>query len=175
MFDIKEYYKYLEEEHAFLVFKGDVNAELISSVFVNLDDKLRKMKERPGLRKKVVHISVEALQNLYHHIDDYGGHSSMFSIGKMENFYFIVTGNFVKEDNLEKLTSHLEHIKYLSKEELQSLYLDVLTNTGFSEKGGAGLGMIDIARKPGVELTYSVTKVDEEYHFFSLYIKIFTN
>jgi len=37
-----------------------------------------------------------------------------------------------------------------------------------SEKGGAGLGFIDIARKTGQKLVYSFLKIDEEKSFFVL-------
>ena len=41
-----------------------------------------------------------------------------------------------------------------------------------SDKGGGGLGMIDIARKSGKKLDFDFHKVDDEYSFYSLNINI---
>jgi len=48
----------------------------------------------------------------------------------------------------------------------------VLNNGEMSDKGGGGLGMIDIARKTGEKLNYNFMPVDDSYSFFSLNIKI---
>ena len=41
-----------------------------------------------------------------------------------------------------------------------------------SDKGGGGLGMIDIARKSGQKLDFDFQQVDEEFSFYSLNINI---
>ena len=41
-----------------------------------------------------------------------------------------------------------------------------------SEKGGGGLGMIDIARKSGQKLDYEFLPIDDVFAFFTLTIKI---
>ena len=49
----------------------------------------------------------------------------------------------------------------------------VPSNNGMmSEKGGGGLGMIDIARKSGEKLVYNFTPINEITTFFSLAVKI---
>jgi hypothetical protein len=60
----------------------------------------------------------------------------------------------------------------MSKEELKTYYKEVLSNGVMSEKGGGGLGMIDIARKSGSKLDYKFSVVDEKFSFFSLSIKV---
>ena len=48
----------------------------------------------------------------------------------------------------------------------------ILNNKEFSEKGGGGLGMIDIARKTGSKYEYNFYPVGEDYIFFELMINI---
>jgi len=62
----------------------------------------------------------------------------------------------------------LERVNNLSKEELNQLYKQKIKEGRLSEKGGAGLGFIDIARKTGQKLVYSFLKIDEEKSFFVL-------
>ena len=48
----------------------------------------------------------------------------------------------------------------------------VLNNEEFSEKGGGGLGMIDVAKKAGSDLRYSFFEFDEKYSFFEFKVTI---
>jgi hypothetical protein len=47
-----------------------------------------------------------------------------------------------------------------------------LNNGELSEKGGGGLGLIDIAKKSRNKLQYSFREIDEDYSFFTLTVKI---
>jgi len=44
-----------------------------------------------------------------------------------------------------------------------------------SDKGGGGLGMIDIARKSGQKLDFNFLPVNNNFSFFSLNIKVSPN
>jgi len=74
----------------------------------------------------------------------------------------------------KKLRSWLDKINDVagSREELRALYKQVLSNGIFSEKGGGGLGFIDIAKKSGQKLEYDFRPVDDDYSFFVLEISI---
>jgi hypothetical protein len=75
-------------------------------------------------------------------------------------------------DKVPGLQARIDRINAMDKDELKQYYQDVLSLEGFSEKGGGGLGFIDIARKSGQKLNYEFLKIDENFSFFSLYIKI---
>ncbi|MEQ1734263.1 MAG: DUF6272 family protein, partial [Bacteroidia bacterium] len=66
----------------------------------------------------------------------------------------------------------LDKINAMDKEQLKEFYKEVLAEGGFSEKGGGGLGMIDIARKSGHKLDYTFDPIDDTYSFFNLTIRI---
>jgi predicted Zn-dependent peptidase len=86
--------------------------------------------------------------------------------------YHVVTGNYIMNEKIEKLKSWLDEINSVSPEELRELYKKILNNEQFSEKGTAGLGFIDIARKSGQKLVYTFQQVNERYSFFSFQITI---
>jgi len=98
--------------------------------------------------------------------------SAIFMIGKVDNEYSIITGNYILTSNVENLKVKLDRINEMTKEELKEYYKEILNNDTFSEKGGGGLGMIDIARKSGQKLNYNFMVADDKYSFFSLNIKI---
>ncbi|NJO92829.1 MAG: hypothetical protein HC831_30575, partial [Chloroflexia bacterium] len=80
--------------------------------------------------------------------------------------YFITSANLVKTEKVANLKSQLNKINSLDKESLKALYLDMLENKSFSEKGGAGLGLIEIARKSGQKIEYVVDEYQEDYSIF---------
>jgi len=83
-----------------------------------------------------------------------------------------MTGNYIKNDKVSGFKSKLDKINSLSHDELKTYYKEMLNNEQMSEKGGAGLGMIDIARKTGEKLKYNFVELANGYSFFSLNIKV---
>lgn len=184
MVDIYDFYDKMERNNIMLSFKGDITSELLTSILQIMETKLDNMQEEPKTKKKVYNVLVECLQNLYHHMDDIPTsgmktsdgqdliRSAIFMIGKVENQYTIITGNYIRTANVDSLRKRLDEINKLSKDELKDYYKTVLNNGEMSLKGGGGLGMIDIARKTGQKLNYHFMQVDDSHSFFSLNIKI---
>jgi hypothetical protein len=179
MLDIFDFYDKMERNNILLSFKGNITSELLTSILQIMESKLDNLQEEPKVKKKVYNVLVECLQNLYHHLDDdqvnaeFGPpKSAIFMIGKTEGQYSIVTGNYILNKNVSFLKNRLEEINTMSKEELKEFYKSILNNGEMSDKGGGGLGMIDIARKSGQKLNFNFVPVDDKTHFFSLNVKI---
>lgn len=181
MIDIHDFYDEMERENIMLSFKGEVTSELLTSILQIMESKLDNISEEPKVKRKVFNVLVECLQNLYHHMDESpvanadGGNSkrkAVFMIGKTSLGYRIISGNYMYTDNVSPLQNRLDEINNLDREGLKTLYKLVLNNGQVSEKGGGGLGMIDIARKSGHPLTYNFTEVNDKLSFFTLNILI---
>lgn len=166
-----------------MAYRGDITSEIITDVLEEIEDKLEQAQEQSKVKKRVYYVLVEALQNLYHHKDEVkeNGNAknndlfSLFLISKDETSYTITTGNFVESDKKDMLRNRINHINSLTKDEIKSLYRIILNNQEFSEKGGGGLGIIDIARKTGNKLKYAFEDLDEKLSFFSLTISFHEN
>jgi len=180
MLDIYDFYDKMERNQIMLSFKGVITSELLTSVLQIMEVKLENLDEAPKTKKKVFNVLVECLQNLYHHIDENGknvgpvkaNRSAIFMIGKKNGEFSIITGNFIPTDNVSSLKGRLDEINQMDRETLKAHYKSVLNNGEMSDKGGGGLGMIDIAKKSGQPLEYSFMPVDDENSFFSLNVKI---
>jgi hypothetical protein len=178
MLDIYDFYDKMERNNILLSFKGSVTSELLSSILMIMENRMENIEETPKIRKKVFNVLVECLQNLYHHIDegplaeDGSRKSAIFMISKQTDEYKIFTGNFILNENVEGLKNRLLRINDMSKDELKEYYKEILNNGKLSEKGGGGLGMIDIARKSGQKLDFNFTPVDQKNSFFSLTVKV---
>jgi len=181
--DLYNIYLNMEKENIILSFKGDITKDLLSSVYQIVEARMAIENEDPKRKKKFYHVLVECLQNMYHHMEsmqavdstmpgEYSG-SGIFTIGKEEeNTYRINTGNFILKENADNLKERIDKINSLSPLELKAYYLEKLGSTELSDKGGAGLGIIDIARKSGNKIEYDFRFISELYTFFTLSAKI---
>ncbi len=179
-FNIENYISEKTEGSIILLYKGNVDSEVINHVLDTVEDKMVGVNEQPKLRKKVYNVLVESLQNLYHHVDsvpsDYEDQSSekygLLVVKKVDNGYRIITGNFVHAENIEKLEEKIKRINRSSHEEIKELYKFILNHQRISAKGGGGLGLVDIARKTGNRLEYAFKMYNKNYSFFYLDILV---
>lgn len=186
MLDIFDFYDKMERNNIMLSFKGNITSELLTSVLQIMESKLENLDEPPAVKKKVYNVLVECLQNLYHHTDEMAAQeilheenlskrSAIFMIGKVNDNYRIITGNYMLKNNIPTLKGKIDHVNSLDKEQLKTYYKEVLNNGTMSAKGGGGLGIIDIARKSGQKLDYDFMEVNDTFSFFTLNINIANN
>ena len=73
---------------------------------------------------------------------------------------------------LKELEEKIKKINQSSCEEIRELYKFILNHQKISEKGGGGLGLVDIARKTGNKLIYTFKEYNDKYSFFYLDILV---
>lgn len=174
--DINNYYNHLQSKNVLLSYKGSVNHDLLDCLLQLTEEKLSGHEKKRTLKKKVYTIVVEVLQNIYHHFDasalnaDFD--SISFVIGKSDEGYNIIAGNYASELTIAVLRSKIDEINTLSPSELKQRYIDQLECEGFTDKGGASLGILYIARKSGEKIEYDIMQEGMDVPFFSLKIKV---
>jgi hypothetical protein len=171
---VYEFYKSMKAHEITLVYEGEITHQ-ITKAFTSLTESNMAKDDEPGnVQRKVFHVMVECLQNISKHADDFMSNDYLFSgrgiflVSKGENEYSVTTGNAVENDRIEELTNMLETINKMDKEELKGLYKRQMKEGRLSEKGGAGLGFIDIKRKTGKELEYHFLPISNDTSFFLL-------
>lgn len=167
------------KEDALIVFNGEITQEIVHSytALVGQTMTLIGAGERP--KKKVYHVLVELLQNICKHSghqnsDEEGEEDdgqvglgmAIFGFDK-ENFV-ICTGNKIKKDNIEGLREMIDHINSLDKDGLKELYKFMIKKSRLSERGGAGLGYIDIAKKNLQKFNYEFVELENNETMFIL-------
>ncbi|RLB64131.1 MAG: hypothetical protein DRH08_10120 [Deltaproteobacteria bacterium] len=179
-FDVNEYYSKLSGGDVLMAFKGNISSELISNVLEVVEARMDDYSESSKIRKKVYNVLVESLQNLYHHIEvlpkemqeEFDEKFGILLVSRVGDKYKISTGNFITHDKVDVLRNKIDKINSMGKEELKDMYKFILNHQRLSEKGGGGLGLVDIARKTGNELDYTFEKYDDVYYFFNLDVYI---
>lgn len=97
--------------------------------------------------------------------------SGIVVIAREEQRCVVSSGNLLDRADAPALTAQLERLRSLDKAGLKSLYKEQMRRP-LNLQGGAGLGLIDMARKASAPLEYALGEVDERYVFFSLRVVI---
>lgn len=178
---VYDFYRSMKAHEITLVYEGEITHQITKAFTSLTESNMAKEEESNTVQKKVFHVMVECLQNISKHADTFGSDDYLFAgrgifmVSKGKQDYHVTTGNVIENRKIEELTSMLEEINSLDKEGLKQLYKKQMREGRLSEKGGAGLGFIDIARKTGNQLEYHFLPIDETSSFFLLSSSISRN
>ncbi len=171
---VYEVYTSMRSHEITLVYEGEITHQ-ITKAFTSLAElDMAKEEEDGSIQKKVFHVMVECLQNISKHADSpvsedfmYAGRG-IFMVSRGEDCYHVISGNLVEAPKVDKLREQLDLINSLDREALKELHKTQIKEGRLSDKGGAGLGFIDIARKTGNPLEYHFMPIDQDTQFFIL-------
>ena len=161
----------MESKNVKLVYKGEITHQ-VTKAFTSITETKMLVEEEPNsVQKKVFHVIVEFLQNISKHADYMGDESheegsGVFLLCKDDENYVITTGNILMKQKEAAIGEVLDKINSLDKEGLKALYKQQIKEGRLSDKGGAGLGFIDIAKKTGNPLDYKFVPLNDEFSFF---------
>ena len=179
--DIKEFlefvhsfYKSMNEHKVQLVYEGEITHQITKAFTSLTETNMQLDEEAHSTQKKVFHVMVECLQNVGKHADGLDSLEGVkdgrgvFLVCKNDEEYTITTGNVVVNNKISEMTEVLDKINSLDKDGLKQLYKQQIKEGRLSNKGGAGLGFIDIAKKTGNKLNNNFISINEDYSFFVL-------
>lgn len=156
-------------------YMGKPTHDMIDLILEMSESKLKIIESSSTIVKRIVNVLIEILQNIFNHGEDFSvvDHQSFkYYLFKRDYDYFIVTENFIKTREVKNLVSKLDQYLSMSDEDITMTYRKTLDNGGFSTKGGAGLGLINIVRKSDGNLDYNFSKVDNENSLFRMSVQI---
>ena len=161
-----------------LVYLGEFNHEITRMFTTMTESNMERNSEERSVQRKVFHVMVETLQNMNKHSDELSKTSQtgsgLFIIGKKNDTYYVITSNKVAAEHREFLEEALIKVNNATKEELKEMYKKQMKEGVLTEKGGAGLGRIDIARKTEEKLNFQFIPFDDKYYFFILKVEVST-
>jgi hypothetical protein len=163
----------LDKESMSYFYRGNLTQSITDGILALTETNLTKANEPVKVKKRVYTILVEGLQNITRHQDGPQDLKSFFGVEQSGEYYYITMSNIILNQNIDHLSEQLDKINNLEPEELKMFYKQALMENELSAKGGAGLGLIEMARKSGNKLQYDFKKIDEEHSYFYLrtYIK----
>jgi len=173
---LTDWYNSLEKDKLLLLFKGEFNQEFVKAVLTLTQHKLGIRTDSTLTTRRVIVVIIECLQNICKHgvrdRKDLGWAQGIFLIGKTNKEHIISTGNYILNSDVEELENLLIKINSLNSSAMKQMYKSKLSETEISKKGGAGLGLLTIAKKSGKDLEYRFEKISNRLSFFTFEVKV---
>jgi hypothetical protein len=151
------------------IYRGVVTNENSVPLMALLEKEMENSEFGSVGRKRLFMFVLESLQNVSRH-GDHADHSEMSLViySKTDTGYTVVTGNVLPTARVSDLKNKLVQINNLQAEEIRNVYRQMLSSSEFSNKGGAGLGLLEMAKKTGNKLDYDFALIDDEFSYFIL-------
>ena len=129
--------------------------------------------EKPTLIRKICFLTVEILQNIIHHSDknENGNTFAYYELIKNDT-YIIKSGNLISKEHTNELEEKLNDVQQSSGDELKEKINDKLMNENFTDKGGAGIGLLSIKKRVNDGMSYNIEYFLEKYNMIHFEIRI---
>lgn len=157
------------KEHLMFVYRGIVTNDNSVPLLMLLEKEMENSEFGFVGRKRLFMFVLESLQNVSRHSQNTPhAHMSLVVYSKTGSGYTVTTGNVLPNQGISDLKVRLEEINKLETKEIRDVYRQMLSSSEFSSKGGAGLGLIEMAKKTGNKLDYDFVPLDNDYSYFIL-------
>lgn len=156
-------------------YRGHLTFSTIGRLLTILKAKMVEKGIALGVYKRILSVMIEVLENIYKYSEKYQNNLYIaknfiptFSIGRDEESYFIVSTNPLRIEDAIVLKKKIERINNTDAAGLKLLYRQTISNGHFTEKGGAGLGLIEMVKISNSPIEYSFTPINEEFSLYNL-------
>jgi len=168
----------MEESTVLVKFNGYVKYNTIEHLLKQAETAMDNLEIESRLKKKVYKIMVECLENVYKHAENIDVHKgeteylSEFRFESSSDYFELTTINPISNQNMQIVKDRIEYINHLDAEGLKQMYKDVINSGSISSKGGAGLGLIDIAIKSQSKIRFAFKPARGNVSLFMLNVLI---
>jgi hypothetical protein len=172
--DVHSLTQMLAQQHIELCYSGYLSEEVLTGLADALRSKMAADNQDENLRKRVFSVFIEQVQNVMRYsadrLQDAAGTDHRFGIVTfgVHDKFFVLSGNRMLTTDAERLRSKLEEIRNLNKDDLRAYYREQLSALQEEGDKGAGLGLIEIARRVSQPFEFDFIPLDDETSFFCL-------
>lgn len=159
-------------------FTGVLDYSTMNLLINQVEEEMHNIENAISVRKKVINIVIECVENIYKHSKGVDAElfkekfQVTFNLLSNPNGYVVEIKNVIDAYSEKIISQKLSFINYIDKSALKEEYCKIISKGDISEKGGAGLGLIDIAIKSGNPLQYKFYPIDEIYSYFEMAVSI---
>jgi hypothetical protein len=168
----------LEKENTVLHYKGAIEYETVNTLIRQLQDEFSRRNYPITLYKRILVVMIELLENIYKYCDpqclsEFSDNSyPEILIQRNKDHFIIRASNPLLNKHRKKLEKRLDILNSLNRSGLMEAYKKTITNGTFTEKGGAGLGLLEIAKISALPLKYSFTSIDDSHTMYMIEVAI---
>ena len=162
-----------------LQYKGKFTFERIGILLNDLKNKKDTYHIDPVQYKKLLTLMIEILENVLKYSDrfevfvlDHPDYQPEFELIVNENGFVLRSRNPVRDKDKKEISRRINKINISDEDELKKIYRDTITNGIFTEKGGAGLGFIEMAKITTNTIVFSFEPIEKGFSYFELVLHI---
>lgn len=168
----KSTYQLVSRHQIYMIHKGNFSQDMILPMIEmtekNLDQKLDFHN-----KKRSFHILVELLQNISKHGYEMDGRrEGVFMLSTEKGYFSIMAGNYIANSQIERIKLLLDFINDNQRDDVMEYYKGILRFGKPTEKGGAGVGLIDIMRNSAGKIDYRIYSVNASVSFYCIKVRI---
>lgn len=145
----------------------------------DLNNKKETYQINPVQYKKLLTLMIEILENVLKYSDhfevfvmDFPDYQPEFELILNDEGFILTSRNPVRDKDKTEISSRIDKINTSDDDELKKIYRDTITNGIFTEKGGAGLGFIEMAKITTNSIVYSFKPIDKGFSYFEVTLHI---
>lgn len=163
------------DEEFFLSYSGFMSEDILEAVGQTLRERLEGVASSPKQIRQVFSIFVELMQNIIRYGDDgpqqpekdgwkpsYG----MLTVSRSGENIVVISGNYISQDQAQRITERMLDLQGRSQEELRQLYKEKLRQPAEETSKGASLGLIEIARRSKMPPEFEINDEPDGTSFF---------
>jgi len=188
MLDMSEYIGVVEKLNIKVIYSGPMWEDGIRGLSEMVKTHLSHEQLQGSTSKAIFSVFVEQVTNMLMYSAEKEQYSlppdyviTDVSIGSLilgnktdqRDTFFVQTKNAIKDEDIAFLKEKIDYINTLDKGELRQLHKErVRTENDNPDSQGAGLGLIEIARRATAPIGYSFEPISEGLSFFTMYVEI---
>lgn len=166
--------EFFSSERILICFNGPISRTLISEIGIALKQHIESSTDSLSAAMDVFSVYIEMSQNIRHYSMQHGysddeATASVVIAETDDGRYVVSAGNIVESEDGAALTNRIQALSQLDKPALKSLYKEQLRQPRTEGAStGAGLGLIDVARKSTAPLQCSLDPLSAGRAFFTI-------
>lgn len=150
-----------------------MSQQKLEDYLIEVKENLKKYNVPTSIRKKCYGVIVEALENMMKHGSKEVNYNLVFHkfVIRTDGLE-LCFGNYVASEDIPNLKKHLGLIEAEKKENIKELmYSKASDGKSLSNKGGAGVGIFDMALKSKGKIKHTFLRINSRDYFLTM-IKI---
>ncbi len=125
-----------------------------------------------AVRKRLISVLVEGVENILHHAGEAQTAEGRVLVGRTGGTYRIMLLNRVELATAALLQHRIEVLNAMDEVTLKEHYLLLLANDARTARGGAGLGLLTMARRSERPMRVTITASGDGYAVFCLELEV---
>ncbi len=169
----------MKRKETVLKYKGLISFENIGMLINELEKNKERYNIKLTLFKKLLALMIEILENVLKYsdkfsdfVDCYPEHHPEFYLKKEGDSFIMSMKNLIRIQDTIEVKARIDRINGMDETALKKFYRETITNGLFTEKGGAGLGFLEMAKIAEKPLRYKFNNLNLEYASFEIILKI---